>query len=159
MRATCEIIADLKDGKEVLYEKLVEVEKMNEKYSWTENETDDIWYHGRFSSVDECIKDAISCGRKPGEKIVIGICEDYVPQLSADTLLDQVSEDAYEEVGEVAEGWPEFENRKGYKDADKLQEKINKVFNSWLTETKQVPDFYHIQPLADLVIIPDLEKN
>ena len=82
---------------------------MNEKYSWTENETDDIWHHGRFSSVDECIKDAIRCGKKPGEKIVVGICEDYVPQLSADDLLDRVSEEAYEEVGEVAEGWPEFE--------------------------------------------------
>ena len=73
--------------------------------------------------------------------------------------MDEVIEVAYEVVGEVSVGWTEFENWKGYKDADKLHEKINKVFNSWLTETKQVPDFYHIQPLADLVIIPDLEKN
>lgn len=132
---------------------------MGKEYSWTENETDAIWYHGRFSSVEECIKDAISCGKKPGKKIVIGICEDYVPYLSADTLLDQVSEDAYEEVGEVAEGWPEFEARKGYRYADKLQEKINKAFNEWLEETKQVPGFYRIQPLADLVMIPDSIKN
>lgn len=132
---------------------------MSKEYSWTENETDDIWYHGRFSSVEECIKDAISCGKKPGEKIVIGICEDYVPHLSADTLLDQVSEDAYEEVGEIAERWPEFEARKGYRYADKLQEKIDKAFNDWLVETKQVPSFYRIQLLADLVMIPDLIKN
>lgn len=132
---------------------------MSKEYSWTENVTDDVWYHGKFPSVDECIKDAISCGRKPGEKIVIGICEDYVPHMSANTLLDWVSENAYEEVGEVAEGWPESGDRKGYRYADKLQEKIDKVFNDWLMETKQVPDFYHIQPLADLVIIPDLEKN
>ncbi|WP_289290387.1 hypothetical protein [Sporofaciens musculi] len=131
---------------------------MNEKYSWTENETDDIWYHGKFSSVDECIKDAISCGKKPGEKIVIGLCEDYVPQLSVDALLDQVSEDAYEEVGDIAEGWPELEVRKGYKYADKLQEKIDKAFNEWLLETKQEPSFYHILPLADLAIIPDTQQ-
>ena len=68
-----------------------------------------------------------------------------------------MSEDAYEEVGEVAEGWPEFENRKGYKDADKLQEKIDKAFHEWLEETGQVPGFYHIEPLADLVIIPEPE--
>ena len=43
-------------------------------------------------------------GKSQGEKIVIGLCEDYVPHLNADTLLDQVSEDAYEEVGEIAEG-------------------------------------------------------
>lgn len=129
---------------------------MSKEYSWTENVTDDIWYHERFSSVDECIKDAIGCGKKPGEKIVIGICEDYVPQLSADALLDRVSEDAYEEVGEVAEGWPEFEDRKGYRYIDKLQEKIDKAFNEWLEETKQIPSFYRIQPLADQVIIPKI---
>lgn len=130
--------------------------QMSKEYSWTENVTDDIWYHERFSSVDECIKDAIGCGKKPGEKIVIGICEDYVPQLSADALLDRVSEDAYEEVGEVAEGWPEFEDRKGYRYIDKLQEKIDKAFNEWLEETKQIPSFYRIQPLADQVIIPKI---
>lgn len=132
---------------------------MNKKYSWTENQTDDIWYHGKFTSVEACIKDAISCGKRPGEKIVIGLCEEYTPHLNADTLLDQVSEDAYEEVGEVAEGWPEFEERKGYRYVDKLQDKIDKAFNEWLEETKQVPSFYHIQPLADQVIIPDLVKN
>lgn len=134
---------------------VVWVEKVNEKYSWTENETDDIWYHGKFSSVDECVKDAITCGKKPGEKIIVGICEDYVPRLSADTLLDQVSEDAYEEVGEVAEDWPEFVDRKGYRYVDKLQEKIDKAFSEWLEETKQVPGFYHIQPLANPVMIPE----
>ncbi len=130
---------------------------MNKEYSWTENQTDDIWHHGKFSSIEECIKDARSCGKKPGEKIVIGICEDYVPHLSADSLLDQVSEDAYEEVGEVAEGWPEFENRKGYKDVDKLQKKIDKVFREWLEETGQVPGFYHIQPLAEPMLIHEQE--
>lgn len=129
---------------------------MNKEYSWTENQTDDIWYHGRFASVEECIKDAIGCGKKPGEKIAIGICKDYAPCLDADSLLDQVSEDAYEEVGEVAEGWPEFEHRKGYKYVDKLQEKINKAFNEWLEETDQVPGFYHVEPLADLVVIPEV---
>ena len=131
---------------------------MNKEYSWTENQTDEIWHHEKFASVEECIKDAISYGKKPGEKIAVGICEDYVPYLNVDNLLDQVSEDAYEEVGEVAEGWPEFENRKGYKDAEKLQEKIDKAFNEWLEETKKVPRFCRIQPLADLVIIPELEN-
>ena len=41
---------------------------MNKEYSWTENQTDDIWYHGKFASVEECIKDAIGCGKKPGER-------------------------------------------------------------------------------------------
>lgn len=130
---------------------------MSEKYSWSENQTDEIWMNGIFDSVEECLKDAVNQGKKPGENIAIGICQDYVPHISADTLLDQVSEDAYGEVGEVAEGWPEFENRKGYKDIDKLQEKIDKALGEWLNETNQVPGFYKILPLADPVTIPQME--
>lgn len=130
---------------------------MSKEYSWTEDQTDDIWYHGRFDTIEECIRDAMNSGKKPGERIAIGICEDYIPHLDADTLLDQVSADAYEEVGEVAESWPEFEARKGYRDSDRLQEKIDRAFNEWLEETGQVPSFYHVQPLADLVTIPEQE--
>ena len=36
---------------------------MSGKYSWSENQTDDIWIHGRFASVEECIKDAINEGK------------------------------------------------------------------------------------------------
>lgn len=128
----------------------------SKEYSWTD-QIDDIWRHEKFASIEACIKDAIRCGKKPGEKIMIGLCENYVPYVSADALLDQVSEDAYEEVGEVAEDWPEFISRKGYKDVEKLQEKLDKVLTEWLEETKQVPSFYRILPLADPVIIP--KKN
>lgn len=127
--------------------------QMSKEYSWTD-QRDDIWRHDKFASIEACIKDAICCGKKPGEKIMIGLCENYVPYASANALLEQVSEDAYNEVGEVAEDWPEFIGRKGYKDAEKLQEKLDKVLTEWLEETKQVPSFYRILPLADPVIIP-----
>jgi len=67
-----------------------------------------------------------------------------------------VSEDAYEIVGEAAEDWPKFD-RKGYRDVDKLQKKIDKAFREWLKETNQVPSFYCIHPLAELVMIPEQE--
>lgn len=43
---------------------------MNKEYSWTENQTDDIWYHGKFASVEECIKDAIGCGKSQGKRLL-----------------------------------------------------------------------------------------
>ncbi len=128
---------------------------MSKRYSWSDNQTDEIWQHGRFDSVEACIKDAVAEGKKPGYMIAIGICEDYVPSLDVGVLLDRVSEDAYEECGEVAEGWPEFIAREGYKDSDKLQEAVNKVFMEWLRETNQVPNFYHIYPLDYMVKIPE----
>jgi predicted urease superfamily metal-dependent hydrolase len=128
---------------------------MKGKYSWSENQSDEIWYHDRFDTIEECIRDAVdNYKKKVGDQIAVGICEDYVPHVDVDILLDRAGEDAYEECGEAAENWPAFISRKGYADADKLQEKIDKVFNEWLEETHQVPGFYHIKPLADMVTIP-----
>jgi len=124
----------------------------SKEYTWNENRTDEFWRHGRFDSIKECIEDAIKEGKKQGDTIVIGICEDYVPKLDAGFLLDKIGKDAYEECGEITEDWPEFE-QKGYKDEDKLQAAIDKVLNEWLKETNQIPTFYRVHPLPYLVTI------
>lgn len=49
--------------------------------------------------------------------------------------------------------------RKGYKDEDKLQAAVDKIFNEWLEETNQMPCFYRIQPLANLVAIGNCETQ
>jgi predicted urease superfamily metal-dependent hydrolase len=127
---------------------------MKGKYSWSENQLDEIWEHDRFDSIEECIKDAVdNYEKKPGDQIAIGICEDYIPHVDVCALLDRANEDAYEECGEVAEDWPAFIRREGYADEEKLQKKMDKVFNEWLEETNQIPGFYHIKPLADMVTI------
>lgn len=120
------------------------------KYTWSDNQTDEIWYGERFDTIEECISDAREKGKEIGSKIAIGICEDYIPYADCDTLLDRLSEDAYETCGEVAEGFPYFESGKGYKDIESLQEKINKALNEWLEETKQTPSFYHVIPLKNM---------
>jgi hypothetical protein len=133
---------------------------MREKYTWNENWSDEIWNHDRFDTIEECVKDAVeNYGKKPGDKIVIGICEDYEPHVDVGTILDRASEDAYETCGEVAEGWPTFIRLKGYADEDKLQEKMDKAFREWLEETNQMPGFYHILPLDGQFVIPGKEEQ
>jgi len=127
------------------------------KYTWTDNLDDELWCNGRFATVEECVADAVSQGREPGERIAVGICEDFEPHVDAGTLLERAEEDAFEYAGEAAEGWLDFVARKGYRDEDKLQEKLDKVFKEWLEETDQMPGFYHIAPLADMVSIPGKE--
>lgn len=129
---------------------------MNSKYSWSENQSDKIWHHDRFDTIEECIRDAVEhYKKKPGDQIAVGICEDYVPHVDVDVLLDRAGEDAYEVCGEAAEDWLAFSFRNGYTDADKLQEKLDKAFHEWLEETHQVPGFYHIEPLADMITIQE----
>ncbi len=115
------------------------------KYTWETQADREIWEHDVFDTIDECLRDAWQNYEiEPGTKIAIGICEDYVPHIDVDFFLERVGEDAYEEVGEVAEDWPCFESRKGY---------------YWLGKTNQVPNFYHILPLADLYEVGDYSKE
>lgn len=125
------------------------------EYTWNENKTDEVWGHDRFASIEECIQDAIEYGMVPGDTIAIGICEDYVPMIDASHLLDDLGEAAYEECGEVSESWLEFERGKGYKGVEQLQIELDKVLNKWLQDTKQVPSFYRVIPLAELETIPE----
>ena len=125
------------------------------KYTWEKEQDAEIWYNGRFDTIEECIKDALKNGIELGTMIAIGLCEDYTPVINVDDVLERVGEDAYEEVGEVAEDWPAFESKKGFVGAGSREEKLNKVFNEWLEETNQVPGFYKIHPLADMVEVTE----
>lgn len=123
------------------------------KYTWTDNPTDEIWKGARFDTIEECIEDAKQCGKEIGTTIAIGICEDYIPHVNCELMLDRLGEEAYEECGEVAEGFLYFENGKGYKDIESLQERMDKVLGEWLRENKQYPGFYRIYPLNDVYTV------
>jgi hypothetical protein len=125
------------------------------QYTWENKQDAEIWYNDRFDTIEECIKDARKNGVEPGTMIAIGLCEDYTPVINVDDVLERVGEDAYEEVGEVAEGWPAFKSKEGFIGSGSLEEKLNKVFNEWLEETNQVPGFYKIHPLADMVEVTE----
>jgi len=127
-----------------------DVEPIPGEYTWTERQDDEIWRHDRFDTIEDCIKDARESGIEPGDKIAIGICQDYVPKVDVDTLLEAASQDAYEECGEVAEHWPSFERKSGYAGEAKLQKEVEKVFNTWMRTENQTPTFYHVIPLKDM---------
>lgn len=127
------------------------------EYTWETRQDKEIWENSRFDTIEECIKDALGCGIEPGTMIAVGICKDYTPIINVDDVLERVGEDAYEECGEIAEDWPAFESKKGFIGAKELEEKLNKVFMEWLEQTNQVPNFYHILPLADLVEVKETE--
>ena len=119
-------------------------------FTWNEDANSDIWYNDKFNTVKECLEDAKKSGVAPGTEIAIGVCEDYIPHIYADDVLERLGDNASEEVGEVADDWLQWEHGKGYYKADLLEEKLNKVLDEWLKETNQVPNFYKINILKDL---------
>lgn len=111
------------------------------KYTWSSNESDELWQHDCFDTVDECIKDAKeNYGYAIGETIAIGETASFVVNIDAERVLENLEEDAYEECGEAAERWIDY--KKG--SLNKLSEKLTQCVNEWLKETEQEPSFYHI---------------
>jgi hypothetical protein len=122
---------------------------MNKKglYTWSDHKDDTLWNYDRFDSELECVADAKKNGKKTGDVIAIGTCEEFIPTVDAEEVLESVEMDAYETVGEAAEGWLP------YSQTDILQERLSKVLNEWLVETHQEPTFYHITNIRTVVIL------
>ena len=115
------------------------------KYTWSESENDELWSHGLFDTVKECIKDAKeNYDYKIGETIAVGITEPFVVNVDGSDILERLEEDAYEECGEASEGWLSCP----YKDIEKLSERLTECVNEWLKETNQEPSFYHIHSIS-----------
>lgn len=115
------------------------------KYTWSKSATDELWQHDCFDTVEECIKDAKeNYGYEIGETIAIGETAGFVVNIDAIDVLERLEENAYEECGEVVEGWIDYKKSP----FDKLSEKLTACVNEWLKETNQQPTFYHIHSIS-----------
>ena len=122
------------------------------RYTWTNNPDDEIWGNDCFDTIEECIKDAVSSGYKKGDTIAIGEVVEFIPRVSGYSVLDGLETDAYEECGEVSEGWIDYSKE----EVEKLSDKLTSVIQEWLKETNQEPTFYSIQNIKVVFIV---EKN
>ena len=117
------------------------------KYIWEYDETD-IWKHDLFDTVEDCILDAKENYLiESGTEIVVGEAVLWEPYVSAELILEQLQEDAYEECGEVAEDWYAYDHKskEGRKSLDELSDKITEIVKQWLKDNGTYPDFYMIK--------------
>ena len=79
---------------------------------------------------------------EPGQRFFVGEVCPVVPEhyLSAEHLLEDVSERMYDDVGDVADPWPDADGA----DIARLQESLRRVFRDWLAETGNLPTFYEV---------------
>lgn len=129
--------------------------KNNEKWLINLRE-DDIWNDNyEFNSKEE----AITYGKENFHAIVeeetgeifnhnlhyenfyVGKVERFAPSVDTDRVLEDISENAYDELGEVAEEYLYIVNKEEFK---LLENKLNKVLNEWLDETNNHPTFYNV---------------
>lgn len=130
---------------------------MENQGKWVVNISED----GIWSSIDEfnTKEQAITFGKtefediyedEVGEKhdsatykkvFYVGQIEKFIPYVNVDSVLDNVVENAYDEVGEVVEGFLGSVSKEEY---GFLEERLNDAFKTWLDETKNHPTFWKI---------------
>lgn len=123
---------------------------------WMFNSTDDgIWGSSDYFDTKE---DAIEAGKeyyahdeKSYDAFYVGQIFPCTPYLSVDAsrILEDISLNVYEEIGEVAEDYlmdvkPEHEQI--------LEERLNKVLKEWLKEFEYEPSFFKIDNIEKIVV-------
>lgn len=69
--------------------------------------------------------------------------------VNVDSVIENITEHVYSEIGEVSEDWLV----KVPKDArERLEDKMNAVFNEWLTEESLQPRFFKIVNLEEIFL-------
>lgn len=71
----------------------------------------------------------------------VGKIERFIPSVCAYSVIERITENAYDEVGEVAESFLERVSKEEY---GFLEEKLNQALSDWLDETKNHPNFFKI---------------
>ena len=125
------------------------------KYTW-EFEERDTWRFDEFDTIEECIEDCKNycteyrIGIPPmsiPKTIVIGETNKYAPYVNAESLLEDMIEQAYDCVGEIAEDWCI-----DYTEITQLESTINTVVHKWLKETDNLPNFYWVKNIREIEI-------
>lgn len=130
---------------------------------WTNHRyrDDEIWWNDQFESREEAIADGVKQyktalngfatdlfdddpERFPSDVFYIGECIRFVPTVDAERVLEQLEEDAYDECGEAAENFLDWNYITDDKIAD-LQENLQRELDSWLERYKCTPTFYSIE--------------
>lgn len=77
----------------------------------------------------------------------VGQIKSYTPHVCVDSIIEHIAEDAYSEVGEIAEDYLYDIPRQ---QCDELEEMINQVVLSWMERTNNLPKFYMIENVEDV---------
>ncbi len=95
--------------------------------------------------------EAIDYGRieaiKRGEsKYQVGEMNVFKPGIDVEDVIEQVSNDAYDNCGEFAEDYLSYLPKT---ETDRLQELLTEVFEKWLDETNNRPSFFTVVNISD----------
>ena len=118
------------------------------EYSYTFNKAN--IYTGKYASIDEALAEARQEAElyPDGDKpciVYIGRYKPFKPVIDVEWVLVTLQHDAYDVVGDAAEGW--LDNLTPA-EVESLGERLTRVFRRWARECGEKPDFgevHHIK--------------
>ncbi len=116
----------------------------------------------QFSSSDVYAtrEEAIKCfpedaGLDEMDTFYVGKIVEFVPHVSADNILQGLVEEAWDSVGDPADGW--LKNVKGDHE-DELTEQLTNTVNNWLIRHGHVPTFFKVEAVESYEV-PDTPQR
>lgn len=79
----------------------------------------------------------------------VGERMDFIPEVYADLIIDQVVEQAYCQCGEISEDWLRWDTITE-EQLKELQGNMQKVFDEWLKKHDLEPTFYNIVNIEEI---------
>ena len=123
---------------------------MKEEIAWSYSMSDEIWQGGPCDNIIDCITEAEFNSMTDSDTIAFGYVEPYkVEHVNADSIIEYLQEDAYEQIGEVAQDWLDNITVEQRKD---LEASVLSVVKDWLKRCKEEPSFYKVLPFEELTL-------
>ena len=133
------------------------------QYTWKTKE-DDTWDNDNFATQEECFKDAIEQGHKPGDVLLIGEAQ----KVNIDGeyfcgVLEEVETDMSFRMGDIADDWNissacgEYAER--WPIYSKYSEKLNKLIRNYLKEIGEESNFFNVINIREVTIKERRQKD
>ena len=114
------------------------------------NPRSETFFGGVYDTKEECIVEAKKEATDEGlTEFRIGETYDVDTGIDGYSLLDNIGERAYEEVGDVAEGYLEDVTNE---EREELEIELNKVFDKWKEKYGYKPSFYGVENIETMKI-------
>ena len=123
---------------------------MSQRYAWSQHSDDELWRGGPCDSIGECVDEAVEEGYELTDTFAIGLAEDYKIGVDfAQNIVEQLCEDAWDEVGEASDGWLDSAKKA---ELEILNTRITEVVKQWLEEIHEKPSFFKVLPCEECTL-------
>lgn len=100
--------------------------------------TDEEHYHGDSKTKEGAIAEGRA--EHPGEEFFVGQYQKVKLAICATQVIEQLSESAYEQAGEAADGWPGATKEQ----VEDFEERLNDALFAWMSKHGHKPHFFSV---------------